>query len=330
MKKLLVTGADGLLGRAICDQVDIASFMSDKIANIEAYPLVHSTCDLVDFHATKAVFDYIKPDYVIHTAAVVGGIGSNMNHPGRFFNTNININNNVLEAARLAGVEKLVSYLSTCVFPDDAPHPLKVEDIHAGPPHPSNAAYAHAKRMLDVQSRAYRSEYGCNFITLIPCNLYGPRDNYDLENGHVIPSLVHKAFLAKKMNEPLYVWGTGNPLREFIYIEDMAKISLEMLAFYNEPDPIIISPDEEVSIEDVVKLIAEYVGVPKGYKFLTDKPDGQYSKPSDNSKFKKLFSTFKFTSIATGLNKTIDHFRSGFEDNECKLRGVFDYESELL
>ena len=309
--KLLVTGANGLLGRSIVENV----------REFTVYPLTHQHCDLTDFHATKAVFDYIKPDYVIHTAAVVGGIGSNMNHPGRFYNTNININNNVLEAARLSGVKKLVSYMSTCVFPDNAPHPLKVEDIHSGPPHPSNAAYAHAKRMLDVQSNAYRSEYGCNFITLIPCNLYGEHDNYDLANGHVLPSLIHKAFLAKEKGVPLEVWGTGKPLREFMYVRDMARISLAMLDFYNESEPLIISPDAEISIKEVVELIVDYADL-DGYTLLTDKPDGQYSKPSDNSRFRAISPDFKFTSIEEGLKKTIKHFFDGKIFQRYSLRGV--------
>jgi GDP-L-fucose synthase len=316
MKKLLVTGADGMLGRAIIDYASVNN--TDQLV---IYPLIHKQCDLTDFHATKAVFDYIKPDYVIHTAAVVGGIGSNMNHPGKFYNTNININNNVLEVARLSGVEKLISYMSTCVFPDSAPHPLKVEDIHSGPPHPSNAAYAYAKRMLDVQSRAYRSEYGCNFITLIPCNLYGSHDNWDLQNGHVLPSLIHKAFIAKEKGIPLEVWGTGKPLREFMYAEDMAHISLLLLDTYAGVDPLIISPDQEISIKKAVELIVEYVGVNE-YIFLTDKPDGQYSKPSDNSIFRSLTPYFKFTSIENGLQKVIQFFCNGYIYKQYPLRGV--------
>lgn len=310
MKKLLVTGANGLLGSAIC---------KEAVGTFDVIPLTHSQCDLIDFHATKAIFDYFKPDYVIHTAAVVGGIGSNLNHPGKFFCTNISINTNVLECARLAKVEKLISYLSTCVFPDDAPHPLRVEDIHNGPPHPSNAAYAHAKRMLDVQSRAYRQEYGCNFITLIPANLYGTNDNWDIENGHVIPSLIHKAFIAKKEGKYLEVWGTGKPLREFIFVDDMAYISIECLKKYNSPDPLIISPDKEVSIKETIEKIAFHVDVK--YYFDDSKPDGQMSKPSDNSVFKEIFPDFVFTSLERGLQLTITHFKIKWK-NKLSMKGV--------
>jgi GDP-L-fucose synthase len=308
--KLLVTGANGLLGSAI---VEIAAPRFDVI------PLTHSQCDLTDFHAVKAVFDYFKPDYVIHTAAVVGGIGSNMNHPGRFFCTNIAINTNVLECARLLNVKKLISFLSTCVFPDDAPYPLNVVNIHDGPPHPSNAAYAYAKRMLDVQSRAYREEYGCDFITLIPTNLYGSNDNWDIENGHVIPSLIHKAMLSKENNIPLEVWGTGEPLREFISADDMASIAVKCLDIYDSKEPLIISSDEEVSIKKVVQYICEYFEI--DYTFLTDKPNGQMRKPSDNSEFKRIFNDFEFISLEYGLYATLHHFVYNWE-NKIPMRGV--------
>ena len=309
--KLLITGADGLLGGAI--------YRVAKKTLYEVIPLTHKQCDLVDFHATKALFDYFKPDFVVHTAAVVGGIGSNMNHPGRFFNTNININNNVLEAARLSNVKKLISYMSTCVFPNEAPYPLHVQHIHSGPPHSSNAAYAFAKRMLDVQSRAYRTEYGCNFITLIPTNLYGYNDSWDIENGHVLPSLIHKAYLAKKNDKKLEVWGTGAPLREFLFAPDMAEITIKCLEEYNEPTPLIVSPDEEVSIKEVVEFITHQFEVE--FCFLTDKPDGQMRKPSDNTEFKKLFPDFKFTSLNIGLLNTINNFKYNAYNN-IPMRGV--------
>lgn len=313
MKKLLITGADGLLGSALVR----------KGTDFDIIPLTHKTCDLTDFHSTKALFTYFKPDYVIHTAAVVGGIGSNMNHPGRFFNVNININNNVLECAKQVKVEKLISYMSTCVFPDDAPYPLNIKDIHSGPPHPSNAAYAYAKRMLDVQSKAYRDEYGCDFITLVPANLYGPNDNWDIENGHVIPSLIHKAFLARDSGDELKVWGSGKPLREFIYVDDMAEISFKCLLYYNDIDPLIVSPKEEITIKEVATIIHSLVGVGGFISFNTEKPDGQMRKPSDNTRFFELFPDYKFTSITSGLEKTVNWFRERWDSQiESPMRGV--------
>ena len=299
MKKLLITGASGLVGSAL---------QNIAIEKYEVIPLTRKDCNLTNFQDTKAIFNYIKPDYVIHTAAVVGGIGSNMNHPGKFFCDNIAINTNILESARLSNVEKLISYLSTCVFPDDAPYPLNEKDIHNGPPHSSNAAYAHAKRMLDVQSKAYRSEYDCNFITLIPTNIYGPYDNFDLDNGHVLPSLIQKFHLAQCKGQDMIVWGTGKPLREFVFSEDIAKISLNVLEKYNNLEPLIISSGVEISIEEVVTIIADHFNYKGNIIFDESKPDGQYRKPSDTIKFLDYFPDFKFASIHDGLKHTIDWF----------------------
>ena len=314
MTKLLVTGANGLIGSAICRQA----------TKYDIIPLTHIDCDLTNFHDTKAIFKYIRPDLVVHTAAIVGGIGSNMNHPGRFFCTNIAINTNVLESARIVGVKKLVSYMSTCVFPDSASYPLKAVDMHNGPPHYSNAAYAHAKRMLDVQSRAYRFEYGCNFITLIPTNIYGIWDNFDLENGHVLPSLIHRCYLAQRMNTDLTVWGTGTPLREFVYVSDIADITLKALDTYELEQPLIISSGVEVSIKDVVKIIVDQFGFKNRVVFDDSKPDGQFCKPSDVEPFKKLFPNYKFVPVEIGIERTIKWFLQNYP----MVRGVVPYNND--
>ena len=264
--------------------------------------------DLMDFAATKKAFAEIKPTKVIHLAAQVGGVGANMKHPGQFFFTNTMININVLEAARLAGVKKLVSFMSTCVFPDDAPHPLHEKDIHNGPPHPSNFGYAYAKRMLDVQSRAYRKEYGCDFITIIPTNIYGPNDNFSLTDGHVMPSLIHKTFLAKQNNTELMVWGTGKPLREFVYSDDIAKLALWTLDNYDDETPIIFSSGIEISIKELVEIIVKKVGFTGKIVFDSSKPDGQFNKPSDTSKLQRLNPDFKWTSVEDGVAKTAEWF----------------------
>jgi GDP-L-fucose synthase len=321
MKKLLVTGASGLIGSAIQN----VSKNSDRIANYEVIPLTRADCDLTNFQDTKAIFQYIKPDYVIHTAAIVGGIGSNMNHPGKFFCDNIAINTNVLESARLVKVEKLISYMSTCVFPDVAQYPLNEKDIHNGPPHPSNAAYAHAKRMLDVQSKAYRSEYGCNFITLIPTNIYGPHDNFDLVNGHVLPSLIQRCYLAQYLKQIMLVWGTGNPLREFIFSDDIALLSLEALECYNESEPLIVSSGIEISIKDALAIVVAALDFENEIIFDNSKPDGQFRKPSDTSKLEQYFPNFKFTSVSDGLSITIKWFLTHFPNvRGAELQGLVD------
>ena len=296
-KITLVTGADGLVGSAI------------KRLNLpNAVYLTHADLDLTDFEETKKTFAKIKPNRVIHTAAVVGGVGANLKHPGSYFRDNLLINIHTLEAARLAGVEKLLSFISTCVFPNNASYPLNEKDLHNGLPHDSNFGYAYAKRMMDVQSRAYRKEWACNFITAIGTNVYGPNDNFSLENGHVLAALIHKCFLAKENNTDLSVWGSGQALREFVFSDDIVKLALWALNNYNEESPIIFTSGIETSIKDVVHLVAKKMGFLGKIVFDATKPDGQLRKPSDSAKLQKYLPEFKFTSVADGLEQTIAWF----------------------
>ena len=222
MQKILVTGADGLVGSAL-----------RRINPPGAVFVMRKDADLTNFEATKKLFEKIVPTQVVHLAAQVGGIGGNAMHSGEFFRNNIMINTNVLEAARLIGVKGLISFMSTCVFPDKCEYPLNEKNLHAGPPHSSNFGYAYAKRMLEVQSAAYRREWGCNFIVGIPTNIYGPNDNFNLTEGHVLPALIHKCYLAKQNKTPLSIWGSGEPLREFVYADDIAGLALWALEHYN-------------------------------------------------------------------------------------------------
>lgn len=302
MPKILVTGSNGLVGSAI------------KKLNIpDAVYITHDDPDLTDTKAVIAKFLEIKPTKIIHTAAQVGGIGGNTKHPGLYFYNNMMINTNVLEAARLAGVEKLISFLSTCIFPDKCTYPLNEKDLHNGEPHPSNFGYAYAKRMIEVQSRAYRKEYELNFITAIPTNIYGPNDNFSLENGHVLPALIHRTYLAKKNDEDLVVWGSGTPLREFVFSEDIANLAVWALESYNEEAPIIFSSGKETSIKELVELIAKKLDFTGRIIFDDSKPDGQFRKPSDTAKLKKLNPDFKFTGIEKGLDETITWFMENYK-----------------
>ena len=263
------------------------------------------------------VCDYINDnniDSIIHCAAKVGGIKANSEHLGEFFYENTMMNMNVLEAARKTGVKKVVSFLSTCVFTDKANYPLTPEQIHNGEPHPSNYAYAYSKRMVEVQSRAYRDQYGCNFVTVIPCNIYGKHDNFNLESGHVIPSLIHKCYLAMKCEVDFEVWGTGSPQREFIYAKDVGELALWTIENYNDPEPLILSPDEEVSIATIAERIAQYMGY-EGNILYNGSMDGQLRKPSSNTTLKGLLSDYKFTSIDEGLRETIDWFKQNYEES---------------
>ena len=211
-------------------------------------------------------------------------------------------------------VKKLVCFLSTCVFPNDVEYPLTEKKIHLGPPHSTNDSYSYAKRMADIQIRAYREQYGLNYVSVIPTNIYGPNDNFDLANGHVVPSLIHKCYLAKKNNTPFKIWGSGKPLREFIFSKDVGRLTKWVLENYEEEEPIIFSTSKEVSIKDVVDLIVKHMSFNGEVIWESDKPDGQFRKPSDNSKLLSYLPDFKFTSLDDGLKETIDWFISNYEN----------------
>jgi len=245
-------------------------------------------CDLRNWNAVNQVFASYNPDHVIHLAAKVGGIKGNMDNLGDFYRDNILINTNVLEAARNCKASKVISLLSTCVYPNNATYPLTEDQIHNGPPHESNFAYAYAKRMLDVQSRAYRKQYGCNFITAIPNNLFGEYDNFDLENSHVIPAMIRKIHEAKLKNENVILWGDGSPLREFTYSKDLVGILLFLLEHYDGEEPVNVGNTQEISIKEVAKTIADILGFEGNTIWDKTKPMGQHRKPSDNSKLMEL------------------------------------------
>jgi GDP-L-fucose synthase len=238
----------------------------------------------------------------------VGGVLANMNYPVDFFMDNMRMNMNVIEACYKHEVKKLVCFLSTCVFPDDVEYPLDESKIELGRPHESNFAYAYAKRMADVQIQAYNKQYGTKYFSVIPCNVYGPKDNYNLENGHVIPTLIHRCFLAKKENKPFEVWGDGTPLREFVYSNDVANIVDLLVEKYEGTSPVIISNPVEYTIKQVVDLIVEYVGFEGEVVWLTDKPKGQHRKPSSNSKLLSIIGDYEFITLEKGLKESVEWF----------------------
>lgn len=301
MNKILVTGANGLVGTAL-----------KNIENSDMFFIGREDADLTNFNETLSLFKKIKPTQVIHLAAAVGGIGGNLVHSGEYFRNNININMNVLESSRLVNVDKLLCFMSTCVFPDECEYPLKPKDLHNGPPHPSNFGYAYAKRMLQVQCNAYRKEWGCNYIVGIPSNIYGPGDNFSLEEGHVLPALIHRIYQAKVANKPLNVWGSGNPLREFIHSSDIANLSLWALKNYNDEEPLIMTSGIETSIKDAVNIIANHFNFENEIIFDTSKPDGQFRKPSDTSKLEKCLPNFIWKSLDEGIFETVDWFMTNY------------------
>ena len=296
MKKI-ITGGTGLVGSAFKDGTKLSSKHYNLISEVQ----------------TRKMFMDHKPDVVVHTAATVGGVGANMNYPADFFYNNIMMNTNVINEAYIFGVKKLVCFLSTCVFPDNVEYPLDETKIHKGEPHVSNAPYAYAKRMADVQIQAYNKQYGTKYFCVIPTNIYGPNDNFDLENGHVIPMLIHKCYLAKKNNTAFEVWGSGKPLREFVFSEDVANIIDLLLEKYDGTDPVIISNPKEYSIKEVVDLIVQYMEFKGEVKWLTDKPDGQFRKPSSNQRLIDIIGNYNFIPLEIGLKETIDWFNENCE-----------------
>jgi GDP-L-fucose synthase len=312
MKKVLVTGGNGLVGSAIKKIKE----KYDKKYNYDFIFLSSKDCDLTNLEETKKLFENLKPNYVIHLAANVGGLFKNMNYKVDMFEKNILINLNVLKCCHNNKVEKVISCLSTCIFPDKTSYPINELMLHNGAPHASNDAYAYAKRMIEVQSKAYQEQYQDNFICVIPTNIYGPYDNYNLEDAHVLPALIHKCYLAKKNNEPFVVKGTGKPLRQFIYSEDLAKLILWTLEEYKEKESIILSvdPEDEVSIKDIAYEIAKNFDYTDKLEFDNTFSDGQYKKTADNSKLRLLNPNFVFIKIEEGIKESIKWFLENYDN----------------
>lgn len=308
--KILVTGGSGLVGYAL-----------QNISNNYCHDFVFissNDCDLTDIKETFKFFDFIKPDYVIHLAAYVGGLFKNMKYKVDMYEKNTLINYNVLKCSHDTGVKKVISCLSTCIFPDKTSYPINEKMLHDGPPHFSNDAYAYSKRMLEIHSKAYQEQFGDNFICVIPTNIYGENDNYSLEGGHVIPALIHKCYLAKERGEKFIVRGTGKPLRQFIYSLDLARLMMWVLESYHEKESIILSVNEkdELSIEDVATMIAKEFDYQHMIVFDDAFSDGQFKKTADNSKLMKLNPDFEFTNMNKGIHKSVQWFINNY--NKCR------------
>ena len=308
MKKILVTGSTGLLGSEI------------RNLQLSSICLSSKDCNLIESNHAILTIEEGMVDTVIHCAARVGGVKANTDYVADFFDDNVKMNMNVLNACRERGL-RLISVLSTCVYPD-APYvkyPLTEDQLHLGPPHPSNFGYAYAKRMLEVQSRAYRQQHGCNFISVIPNNLYGINDNYNLSSGHVIPALIRKFHEAKIFgHDHVDIWGSGAPLREFTFARDAAKIILWLAENYNGKEPVNIGNTEQISIMYLAQIIAEEVGYKGSSNFDMSKPDGQHEKPSSNKKLRDLGCNIQYTPLREGLKETI----KSFQDRYPRTRGV--------
>lgn len=306
--KILITGGTGLVGSAI----------NSISKNFPQYTFIFASskqCDLSNWEQTIQYFKEINPDYVIHLAAMVGGLFKNMKSKVSMLESNLAINSNVLKAAHQVNVKKLIGCLSTCIFPDKTTYPINETMLHDGPPHFSNDAYAYAKRLLEIQCRAYREQYGNNFVCVIPTNIYGPGDNFNLSDAHVIPALIHRCYLAKQSKTPFVIAGSGKPLRQFIYSEDLAKLFMWVLESYNDNTSIILSVGEkdEVSIGYIGQLIAQSFDYDLNIQFDETKADGQFKKTADNSKLIGLYGNFEFTTISDGIKKSVEWFCNNYE-----------------
>jgi len=312
-KTVLITGGSGLVGSAINDCIKHDNILQDWADWIF---IGSNDYDLRNYEQTTECFNKYKPTHVIHLAARVGGLFSNMKYKVEFYRDNIRINDNVMENCKIHHVEKLISCLSTCIFPDNTKYPIDENMIHSGPPHPSNQGYAYAKRMIDIMNHNYNDEYGCNFTSVIPTNIFGAYDNFSLENGHVIPNLIHKCYLAKRDNKQFIIEGSGKPLRQFIYNKDLAKLIIWTLQNYKDIDPIILSVDEndEISIHDVSYEIAHIFGLSDDrIIFNTKSADGQYKKTASNKKLRQYLPTFSFTPFDIALKETCHWFIENYE-----------------
>lgn len=306
----MVTGGSGLVGSAI------RSHAKANPRDGETWIFLSSSDgDLRDRAATDAIFEKHGPTHVIHLAAKVGGLFANMKQKVEFYRENTLINDNIMENCRIHKVAKLVSMLSTCIFPDKTKYPIDETMLHDGPPHPSNEGYAYAKRLIDTMNRAYAEEYGCNFTAIIPTNIYGPHDNFSIQNGHVIPGLIHKCHRAKADGTPFAIWGSGTPLRQFIYSQDLAELTVWVMREYHSPDPITLSVDEtaEVPIKDVAYAVAKAMKFEGEVVFDTTKADGQFKKTACNKKLRGLRPDYKFTTMEEGVQKAVDWFVENYE-----------------
>ena len=302
-KRVTVTGGKGFLGSYILEKLQKNGCKNISVAD-------HSDYDLIKLQDVKRMYHVQKPDIVIHLAAVVGGIGANRENPGKFFYENSIMGIQLMHEAYLNKIEKFVALGTICAYPKFTPVPFKEENLWDGYPEETNAPYGLAKKMMLVQSQAYREQYDFNSIFLLPVNLYGPEDNFDPKSSHVIPALIKKCVDAiEKGKNEIIVWGTGKPSREFIYVGDAAEGILLAAKKYNKSDPVNIGAGFEITIKDLVNLIVQLTGFKGKVIWDTSKPDGQPRRKLDTSKAEKEFGFKGKTSFKEGLKKTIEWYK---------------------
>jgi len=303
-KKVTVTGGAGFLGSVVVQRLREAGCQRVFVPRSRDY-------NLVELKGVDKLYQDSQPDIVIHLAAQVGGIGANRENPGKFFYDNLMMGTQMMEVGRRVGLEKFVAIGTICAYPKFAPIPFKEEDLWNGYPEETNAPYGLAKKMLLVQSQAYRQQYGFNSIVLFPVNLYGPNDNFDLETSHVIPALIRKCVEATKSgDEKITLWGTGSPTREFLYVEDAAEGILLATERYNSSEPINLGSGEEISIKELAALITKLTGFVGDTVWDSSKPNGQARRCLDISRAEKELGFKTQIKLEDGLRKTIEWYAS--------------------
>lgn len=298
-KRMLVTGGTGFLGQAVCRALEDVS-RRDIIAPRS------SEYDLREQRHVRRLLRRIRPDVVMHLAAVVGGIGANRLNPGRFFYENAVMGIMLMEESRLAAVQKFITIGTICSYPKFTPVPFREEDLWNGYPEETNAPYGLAKKMLLVQGQAYRQQYGFNAITLLPVNLYGPRDNFAVESSHVIPALIRKAVEAREAGAPfLEVWGTGKASREFLFVRDAARGIALAAEHYDKPEPVNLGSGQEITIGELGELTCDLCGYRGELRFNASQPDGQPRRRLDTTRAQREFGFTASTPLRDGLIETI-------------------------
>jgi GDP-L-fucose synthase len=303
-KRVVVTGGAGFLGRFVVERLQ-------TYADVEVFVPRSAEYNLIEGADIKRLFAETHPDLVIHLAAVVGGIGANQKNPGKFFYENLIMGVQLIEQARLHDVRKFVAMGTVCAYPKFTPTPFREDNLWDGYPEETNAPYGLAKKMMLVQSQSYREQYGFNSIFLLPANLYGPGDNFDLESSHVIPALIRKCVEAREKGAPfIEAWGTGNASREFLYVADCAEGVLRATAHYNESEPVNIGTGSEIKISDLLQLIARLTRFEGEIRWQHDKPDGQPRRRLDVSRASEKFGFHAQVPLEEGLRRTIDWYEA--------------------
>ncbi|KAF7988217.1 hypothetical protein HCN44_007711 [Aphidius gifuensis] len=317
-KIILVTGGTGLVGKAIEKTINNDSRSDEKWIFVGS-----KDADLTNKESTQELFKKYKPTHVIHLAAMVGGLYHNMAHNLDFLRKNIHMNDNVLQTAHENNVVKVISCLSTCIFPDKTTYPIDETMIHNGPPHSSNYGYSYAKRLIDVSNRGYFEQHSRIYTSVIPCNVFGPYDNFNEKSSHVIPGLMRKLYDLMQQQQQdnsedkiFTVLGSGKPLRQFIYSLDLAKLFIWVLREYNSVEPIILSVDEsqEVTIAQVAQSIANAFDFKGNIIFDVNAADGQYKKTASNLKLRSYLPDFKFTNFNDAIKETVDWYRVNYHE----------------